>query len=189
MNEFLSTIRLFEHSHFYYIICTGMDGNYRYVNTNYARSFGYVDDQLVGKPYHITMHPDDRKVCEEASFKCFQHPGKMFPATIRKHNGKGGYIITQWEFKAAFTENGEPEGVFCMGYDITELDKSKDLLKQIAFQQSHVVRKPLANILGIANIISKMEVEDTIKNLVDMLAQNAAELDEVVNNIVYKTHE
>ena len=189
MKEFLSTIKLFEHSLFYYIICTGMDGNYSYVNRNYARTFHYVGENLVGKPYYITMHPDDTKVCEETSIRCLQNPGRAFPATIRKHDEKGGYIITQWEFIAGFTEAGEPEGIFCMGYDITELDKKNEQLKTIAFQQSHVVRRPLANILGIAHILSKMETDAGIHNLVDMMTQSAEELDAVIKEIVDKTYQ
>lgn len=189
MKAFSSTITLVEQSAFFYIICTGLDGNYSYVNTNYARTFGFVEQDLIGKPYYITMHPDDRRVCEEVSAKCIQQPDKLFPATIRKHDGQGGYIITQWEFKASFDDNGNFEGIFCMGYDITELDKSKDQLKQIAFQQSHVVRRPLANILGIAHILSKMEVDDAIKNLVEMMIQNATELDQSIKTMVTATQE
>jgi len=123
MKAFLPTIELFAHSSFFYIICTGMDGNYSYVNDNYARSFDYIAHNLIGVPYYVTMHPDDMKVCEETAAKCFAHPGRAFPAAIRKHDGKGGYIITQWDYIAGFTETGEPDGIFCMGYDVTELDK------------------------------------------------------------------
>ncbi len=188
MKKFLSTIRLFEHSTFYYVICTDMQGNYSYVNDNYARSFNYVNESFVGKPYHITMHPNDTKVCEETSMKCLEHPDQMFPATIRKHDGKGGYIITQWEFKAGFADDGTPEGIFCIGYDITELGRSKDQLKEIAYQQSHIVRRPLANVLGIAHILSKMQMDESLKSLVDMMVQSAEELDEEVKNIVKKTN-
>ena len=65
MINFEDTINLLENSNFYYIITTGMDGNYSYVNTHYANTFGYVADNMAGKPYYITMHPDDTKVCEE----------------------------------------------------------------------------------------------------------------------------
>ena len=187
MKTFLPIIELFAHSSFFYIICTSMDGNYSYVNDNYARSFDYIADNLVGMPYYITMHPDDMKVCEETAGKCFAQPGHAFPAAIRKHDGKDGYIITQWEYVAGFTETGEPEGIFCMGYDVTELDKKTERLKQIAFEQSHVVRKPLANILGIADIMSKMEMDESLHNLVDMMVESAEELDTVIREIVNKT--
>ena len=189
MKEFASIIQLLENSLFYYIICANLQGNYSYVNTNYNHTFKYVDEDLKGKPYYITMHPDDRKVCEEVAYKCIENPGCVFPATIRKHDGKGGFIITQWEYKAMFDEAGELEGIFCIGHDVTELSKKADLLKEIAFHQSHNVRRPLANILGIVSIVSKMEIEESIRNLIDMLIENSNELDEVIKSTVSKTYE
>lgn len=113
--------------------------------------FSYISDLIVGMPYEITMHPDDTKVCEEVAAQCFQYPEKMFAATIRKHDGKGGYVITQWEYKAMMKDDNKPEGIFCLGYDITryvdeqqlkaaefEIEKKKDILKQIAFQHVHL---------------------------------------------------
>ncbi len=110
-------------------------------------SFEHLHGKVVGMPYQLTMHPDDTKICEEVAAKCFANPNQMFPATIRKHDGKGGYVITQWEYKAMFTDNNEPKGVFCLGYDITkfvaeqmqlkeaetEIEKKSDILNKIAF--------------------------------------------------------
>ncbi|MEO6150333.1 MAG: PAS domain-containing protein [Mucilaginibacter sp.] len=93
--NFDSTKALLHDSNFYYIICTDNDGNYTYINNRYKNSFSHVNADMVGKPFHITMHPDDIKVCEEVGGKCYMHPGELFPATIRKHNGQGGYIVTQ----------------------------------------------------------------------------------------------
>lgn len=201
MKNFDETIKLLEHSNFYYIIIAGMDSNYSYVNTHYADAFGHIAKHMVGQPYYITMHPDDRKVCEETSIKCFQNPNRSFPATIRKHDGKGGYIITQWEYRAMFDDDQQPAGVFCMGYDITEYEKAnqqlevakteikhkKNILEQIGWEQSHVIRRPLANIIGLVNILNKMDVDQNLSNICDMLTDSAAQLDEAVNNIVRKT--
>ncbi len=188
INEFDGTIALLDNSLIYYIICTDTDGNYSYINRNYARTFHYIDDNFVGKPYYITMHPDDRKTCEETSYKCMQHPDSTFPATIRKHNGSGGYIITQWEYKAMFNDEGVFTGMFCLGFDITELDKKKDTLKQIAFEQSHLVRAPLSNILGLINILHKMEMDESLKTMIDMLQESSRKLDAVIRQIVNKTY-
>lgn len=189
MNEFESTIRLLENSLIYYIICTDTEGNYSYINRNYARTFHYINENFVGEPYYITMHPDDRKTCEEVSHKCIQNPGSTFPATIRKHDGSGGYIITQWEYKAMFDSEHNFAGMFCLGFDITELDKKKDILKEIAFQQSHLVRAPLSNILGIINILHKMEMDESLKGMIDMLHESSRKLDGVIRQIVDKTYE
>lgn len=202
MKQFLSTIELLENSNFYYIITTNMSGKYSYVNSHYARTFSHNSETVVGMPYQITMHPDDTAVCEEVAAKCFADPGKMFPATIRKHDGKGGFVITQWEYKAMFDENGEPEGVFCLGYDITkyvdeqqqlkhaedEIEKRKDVLREIAFQHSHVIRSPLSNILGLTAILEKMEVDTNIKNICTMILESAIQLDSVIKDVVGKSY-
>ena len=201
MNYFTETISLLENSNFYYVIIAGMDSNYSYVNTHYADAFGYIAQNMVGKPYHITMHPDDTKVCAEVAAKCFQNPDKSFPATIRKHDGKGGYIITQWEYRAIFDDQNQPDGVFCMGYDITEYEKAnqqlevakteikekKNILEQIGWEQSHIIRRPVANIIGLVNILSKMEIDQNLSNICEMLSDSAEQLDKAVNSIVKKT--
>lgn len=201
MNNVTETIQLLENSTFYYIVTVAMDSNYSYVNPNYGNSFAYINGNMVGKPYYITMHPDDRKVCEETGAKCFQFPDKSFPATIRKHDGKGGYIVTQWEYRAMFSENGEPEGIFCLGYDITEfavanqqlkvaqleVEQKQSLLEQIGWEQSHVIRRPLANIIGLINVLNKMELDQNTANIFTMLAASASQLDEAITSIVKKT--
>lgn len=188
------TKRLLNDSTFYYIIQTNMEGRYVYINNHYRNVFGPIHGQIVGEHYLKTIHPDDKNVCEEISVKCFTHPDQVFPATIRKHDGNGGYIITQWEYKALFDENNEPAGVFCLGFNVTEhithSEKLKDtqsrlahkdvLLRELFFTQSHVIRKPLANIMGLASILSKMELDQNMQNICSMLLESCNELDEVI---------
>lgn len=202
MKQFQETIELLDNSNFYYIITTNMAGYYSYVNSHYANAFSYISDSIVGKPYQLTMHEDDTKVCEEVAAKCFANPNEMFPATIRKHDGRGGYVITQWEYKAMFKENGEPDGVFCLGYDITryvaeqqqlrqaefEIEKKKDILKEIAFQHAHLIRSPLSNIMGLADILNKMDIDQNIRNICKMIVESSNQLDSIVREVVGKSY-
>lgn len=198
--NFKDTITLLEDSHFFYIIIAGIDGTYNYVNKNYANAFRHISNDIVGKPYLLTMHPEDSKVCEEVSALCFQFPDRSFPATIRKRDGKGGYIVTQWEYTAMFDENGEPSGVFCMGYDITEIivanqelevakieiEEKNSLLEEIVWEQSHVLRRPLANIIGLVNILNKMDIDQNLRNICEMLMESSLQLDKAVHTIIKK---
>jgi PAS domain S-box-containing protein len=68
-----------------------------------------------------------------------------------------------------------------------ELDKKSQTLRQIAFDQSHLIRHPLTNILGLTKIIADLPVADDVKELVSMLKTSAEQLDTVITNIVYKT--
>ncbi len=179
-----------------------MDGLYTYINNHYREVFGKIHGPIVGEFYAKTIHPDDTQICVSVSEKCFQNPDKTYPATIRKHDGKGGYVITQWEYKAMFDDAGNPAGMFCLGFDISDymqqskqlqdaqslLDQKDSVLKEIAFNQSHVIRRPLANILGLAMILEKMEVDQNLKNIIRMLLESSQELDAVIKDIVGKTY-
>ena len=202
MINFSETKLLLESSVFFYVITVNMEGRYNYVNPHYDAVFSNIHGSILNQPYEITMHPDDTETCKAVAAKCFEQPNKVFPATIRKHDGKGGYIITQWEYRAIIDKMNNPAGIFCIGYDITQfliqqeelsqaktaIEKRNEVLKQIAFTQSHLVRLPLSNILGLIDIISKLEVDDSMKTLLSMLEESAQQLDNRIREIVSNTH-
>lgn len=177
-----------------------MDGTYSYVSPSYDQNFSFVYDTLLGKPFFVTLHPDDIKICGDVAAQCFQNPEKLFPATLRKHDGKGGYVVTQWELKAMIDDNRNPAGVFCIGYNISEHFEAKlalnnaaktikekdEQLDEIGFINSHIIRKPLANIIGLANVLNGMEMSADLKKAVNMIVESALELDDEVKNISNK---
>ncbi len=201
MKHFEETKALLNESSFFYIITTNMQGEYSYINDHYANVFSHIERNFQGKPYNITMHPDDVGICIEVAGKCFENADKLFPATIRKHNGKGGYIITQWEYKAMFDDNNMPAGIFCLGYDITKfveekeqlesaqenIEKKSALLEKIAFQQSHLIRAPLSNIMGLTSILDKTTGDANTRNICKMILDSSVRLDDVIKSIVADT--
>jgi PAS domain S-box-containing protein len=198
--QFDETKELLFNSAFFYIICTDAYGAYSYVNDHYRKRFSKVSPELVGRPFHITMHPDDIKVVEATAARCFAEPDKLFPATLRKLNGSDGYVVTNWEFKL-MQEDGEFKGFFCLGYDVTELESNKKELNSareeidskirtiadIAFAQSHWVRSPLANILGLISILEHADVDANTRGLLGMLKESTERLDQVIRQVVKKT--
>ena len=197
MQDFKETKRLLDNSTIYYLIAVGMDSNYTYVNRRYQRVFEGVHGPLVGQHYSITMHPQDVEVCQSVSLKAFSHPAEIFPAVIRKHDGKGGFIITQWEYKAIFDDNMQPAGVFCIGHDITKfmqnsielndtresLHRTKLSLEQIQFVQSHVVRKPIANLMGLTLLLQTMPMDPDLANIFELINDSANELDNIIRSM------
>ncbi|AMR33841.1 hypothetical protein A0256_21565 [Mucilaginibacter sp. PAMC 26640] len=201
METIRETIKLLEKSNFYYTLVIGMDNKYQYVSEYYNHNFDFLRESLVGKPFYITLHPDDVKICREVGGKCFEQPDKLLPATLRKHNGRGGFIFTQWEFKALFDKDNNPFGIFCIGHNITEhieatnqleeaiaeIEDKTGKLHEIGFMQSHIVRKPLANIIGLASVMSNMNVDEELIGVTSMMINSAIELDTAIKNIVDKT--
>jgi signal transduction histidine kinase len=70
------------------------------------------------------------------------------------------------------------------------LEEKNKKLTEIAFLQSHQVRRPVANILGLASLFNLENPGDQINaEVMPMLADAAKELDEVIREIVSKTTE
>lgn len=196
MNQYHQINEFLKDSDFFYTIAIGLDSRYLYVSSNYDRNFSLTDKTLLGSHFSVTLHPEDIAICEEVGMQCFTAPGQLFPATLRKHDGRGGFVTTQWEMQALFDGQGEPEGIFCIGYNISEfvdtrnrLNSAYTQLDDIGFTQSHLVRRPLANIMGLIDTIELEFSDKRLKHLCDMLKKSSAELDEMIKYISDKTAE
>lgn len=68
--------------------------------------------------------------------------------------------------------------------------KQNNLLKEIAWQQSHRVRSPVANILGLISLIDENKPDHPEnKELLTYIKSEAIVLDQIIKNIVNKTKE
>ncbi len=64
-----------------------------------------------------------------------------------------------------------------------ELEKKNVALEEYAFINAHNLRAPVASILGLINLMSRIDHDDESKKLVEHLGTSASKLDEVVNSI------
>ncbi len=190
MKQYQQINQLLRDSSFFYTIAIGVDSAYCYVSNNYDTNFKLNYGTLLGKHFSVTLHPEDVAICEKLGGDCFANPGKLVPATLRKHDGKGGFVTTQWEMQAFFDEHEQPAGIFCIGFNISEyvstrsqLASAHTQLDTIGFVQSHVVRKPLANIIGLSQLIHEHIDNQNITQLCGMLKQSAEELDDAIKII------
>jgi hypothetical protein len=196
MKQYQQINKFLDDSSFFYTIAIGMDSLYSYVSKNYDRNFEFTNGTLLGKHFSVTLHPDDVEICERVGYECFANPGKLLSATLRKHDGHGGFVTTQWEMQAFFDEQGQPEGIFCIGYNISEfvstrtrLASAHTQLTNIGYIQSHMVRKPLANIIALVDMIHDQGSDDKVSDLCAMLKKSSTELDNAVKEISDKTVE
>ncbi|MES2268653.1 MAG: PAS domain-containing protein [Bacteroidota bacterium] len=68
-----------------------------------------------------------------------------------------------------------------------ETQQKSAALAEVAFNQSHLVRLPLANILGLISLIEKSKVSEEMQTLFTLIEQSAVKLDEEIRSIVNKT--
>lgn len=70
-----------------------------------------------------------------------------------------------------------------------KISQQNSKLLEIARLQSHHVRKPLANIMGLATLIEKENIEGENNQLIiKYIEQEAQHLDEIIKDIIDRTY-
>lgn len=92
-------------------------------------------------------------------------------------------------------KDGTVERVVCFGHDVSalkqvqsELEVQNTALREIAWMQSHEVRKPLANIMGLISAIDADIVDNPeLKKILIHIKEQSQELDGIIRKIVDQT--
>ncbi|MDB5190861.1 MAG: sensor histidine kinase [Segetibacter sp.] len=103
--------------------------------------------------------------------------------------------FTSIRFSPVYTAGGEVMGVGCFLQNVTKrklyeerIEAQNKKLKEIAFITSHTLRSPLANILGLVNVLDRNNpLSEVNKQVIDNIKISAEELDVVIRNIVDRT--
>lgn len=90
------------------------------------------------------------------------------------------------------------EWIFVSALDITlqietetTVKKQKSLLREIAYQESHLVRAPLSNILALTDVLSQCVEEENLEEVrksLNYLSESAHQLDDIIKKIVKRTN-
>lgn len=141
------------------------------------------------------IHADDRKrVLEDLRKTLLDSTKQHFNAEFRfiKANGDIAYV----QHRGVFIRDGNGKATRALGamIDLTEaltkirkIEMQEKALKEIAWTQSHVVRAPLANLMGLVGLI-KNNVNTGISDevLLGYISDSAEKLDGVIRDIVIK---
>jgi signal transduction histidine kinase len=141
------------------------------------------------------VYIEDREVVAAAAQKAMEHMEVPVIVNVRKVNKDGGLIYTRWDFIAMPDGQGQPDYVLCLGSEITsfvEKEVANSLkLKEIIFNQSHIVRRPLTNVMGLSKYIAenvKLEDEELTSMLLKIY-EETQKLDAIVRFVTAKAEE
>jgi sigma-B regulation protein RsbU (phosphoserine phosphatase) len=67
------------------------------------------------------------------------------------------------------------------------IDENNEQFIKIAMNQSHMIRRPLANMLGLLAILKDIKMPDEGENLIKLLELSAEELDTLIKEVVKQT--
>jgi PAS domain-containing protein len=145
---------------------------------------GYSREELIGKN-QTTLHPPEDLEFIIAKFKEFTSTEgyKEINTYVLHQNGNRVPV------KISASNNFEEDGImYAAAYfkDIT----SEESLEKIAYIQSHIVRAPIVNILGLLEVfdIQKFEGTEEQKTILLTIQDLTLELDNIVKDIVKKTY-
>lgn len=177
------------------ILIVDREGKIIHCNLETENTFGFPREELVNQPVELLVPMHHRKGHDRLLEGYFQAPrpmriGKNQVTSAVKKDGTeiqvevslNSFVVNQTNYVSAII------------VDITEkvladnkIQKQIFELKEIARIQSHEIRSPLANILGLINLLDSGTTSETTNEIYSYLKKSAKELDHLVNDIVKRT--
>ncbi|MBL0883666.1 MAG: PAS domain S-box protein [Chitinophagaceae bacterium] len=178
---------IFENSVAPMLIC---DAHLRYKDVNPAACelLGYSREELLKMHVWQLTRPDMQisTMMLWSDFIATKHQ----TGTIELFKKDGTKLIVEYQATSEFT----PGMHFCSLMDITDkktaerkLMSQNEKLRTIAWLQSHEVRKPLANILGLLSLMESQKTHAEHGYIFQYLKQSSDELDQIIRDIIEKT--
>lgn len=168
-------------------------------NNNISKVFGYKEEEIrKDKAWWLNkIHPEDLSIFKDSIKEIFEERKKWINIEYRFKCADGSYKYVLDRSYVISDNLGNPLRVIGSMQDITDrrnyintIEQHNKRLREIAWTQSHVVRAPLAKIMGLIELL-KLEKEDinTAEEILDKVLTSAKELDNVIRNIADKAEE
>lgn len=159
--------------------------------------FGYTtcDVESSSSWWSSRIHPGEAEVTVNSLNEAIQAKRTHWSAEYRFQCRDGRYKYVCDRGYLVYSESGVPLRMIGALQDIQQVKEHElkiiqqnEQLREIAFSQSHEVRRPVANILGLLRCLSKEEFGPENQKVLHFLEQTAAELDILIRKIVDKTY-
>ncbi len=164
----------------------------------YKDIFGYDTNEAtsVHSFWMTKVAPEDRKKLKRSLTRAIQDPkAKKWQLEYKliKANGETAYVIDRGYI---IREKGKAKRMVGAVLDVThsrrllsKIQSQNKVLKDIAWEQSHTVRAPLARIQGLLHLLEEdaNEIEMSREQILFHIRESASELDGIIRNIVGKT--
>ncbi|MCC5930219.1 MAG: PAS domain S-box protein [Cyclobacteriaceae bacterium] len=113
-----------------FVIITDLEGKYVYYNKYFTCSFCPEGKSLINLPFSLTIHHEDVNQGIEAAIKCIENKESKQKVVLRKPGlTNNDFFWTQWEFSYFKGDQVLPDGILCVGYDISSESKTKSELQ------------------------------------------------------------
>lgn len=171
---------------------TDRDARIIYTNPAYKKLFSVNNEIIEGKTVYDLYTKEEAEVYHRNIMQAIEK-NELIEVIEAGTKGDGSFAhFLVWKFP--FKSKSGYDYVGGWGIDITEIKNLQETVKdsysrlrEISFLQSHQVRRPLANILALVDILKSEEMSLQLHDLVDLLEKSAFELDEIVRETIRKS--
>ena len=166
-----------------------------------ARLLGYTEQEyasLSNDFYKNIVHPDDVPAVQQVLQKLLDSKtGEIVEMTARLRSINGDYtwlysrqmVYERSADDKIFTIIREVEDVTMLVQLQAELEEKVGQLKLVSFKNSHLVRGPVATILGLVNIVEDHGINgEHNRQIIAYLKETIIKLDDVIYEINHDAH-
>jgi PAS domain S-box-containing protein len=178
------------------IMITDVNGIFEYVNPAFCKTTGYSVDELKGFKSNILKSGyTDEEVYSTLWKKISNKESWAGEFCNRRKDGDlywvNAYISPVVNAAGIITNYiGVEEDITQQRETLSTLESKNRRLAQIAWEQSHLVRAPLARIMGLVNLFKNDFITDEDRvTFLNYLQLSAEELDKVIKAVAIKTNE
>jgi PAS domain S-box-containing protein len=169
-----------------------------YYNEGIESVFGYSKNDIenTGVWWNERLHPEDRERVRSFSEDVRNAKSRNVQIEYRFRCADDSYKYVLDRSYLITDEKTNTIRIIGAMQDITEIqnyiqtiEDHNSRLKDIAWTQSHVVRAPLARIMGLVDLIQSYPNVDEQSQLLEHINTSAKELDDIIRNITRKTED
>ncbi len=167
------------------------------VNDAASKMLGFSKEEIGkrGAWWDDKIHPDDFEQVKSLARKMREDGVRHLSTEYRFRCANGSYKHILDRSYLLTDENNVPKRVIGSMQDITEsklhliaTENHNKRLKEIAWTQSHVVRAPLANVLGLVDLLMNYRNDlDNAEEVLINISKSANELDKIIRQVALET--
>ena len=172
------------------VIVTDSNNYVTWVNKAFEDFTGYAFDDVAGYSPATFFAGEETDMDVLSDILRKKKAMESFSTEVNCHNKFGTKFWVSGEYTPFFDDNHNFLGYIAVYNDITRLKQKENdtarqnqKLKEVAWLSSHEVRRPIANIIGLANMMKAAQYMDEKVKILENINKSAEELDRIVHTI------
>lgn len=175
----------------YYTVLLDTAGEYLSVNAHYKAHIAPELSAKGGCSMLQDLQTEDHQVFKEAIKACLSHEEVPQQVLLRMTDTEGDMLPIHWEFSVSTSVSGASI-IGCQGFAVRNyyniIEKHKALISQLSYNQNHVYRKSVANILGVLNLLEFMPLDEHSRSLLHIIQEHTVLLDKDIRAAIDLFH-